>query len=122
SLCNRLTTARLRLDAVLQPCKTASMPVRPPRALTLSPKETLIRELLARGGPLYGLQLLAASKRRLKRGTIYVTLGRMEDKGYIVSRLEPPPPEAGGMPRRLYEPTALGRRVLASRAGAARYL
>jgi PadR family transcriptional regulator, regulatory protein PadR len=87
-----------------------------PRAIgrvpTLSSKETLILELLVRDKELYGLQLVAASRRRLKRGTVYVTLARMEDKGYITSRLEDPPPEAGGLPRRLYRPTALGRRVL----------
>jgi PadR family transcriptional regulator, regulatory protein PadR len=98
------------------------MPRRTPRPVTLSAKESLVLELLAGGGPLYGLQLVAASKRRLKRGTIYVTLGRMEDKGFLTSRLEDPPPATGGMPRRLYEPTALGRRVLAARNSAARYL
>ena len=84
-----------------------------PRVLTLSPKETLILELLVRDGERYGLQLVAASRRRLKRGTVYVTLGRMEDKGYITSRLEDAPADVGGMPRRLYEATALGRRMLA---------
>jgi DNA-binding PadR family transcriptional regulator len=84
------------------------------RLPTLSPKETLILELLCERGELYGLQLVSASKRKLKRGTVYVTLGRMEDKGYITSRLEAAPPEAGGLPRRMYEPTALGRRVLAA--------
>jgi DNA-binding PadR family transcriptional regulator len=38
----------------------------------------------------------------------------MEDKGYITSRQEDAPPKAGGLPRRIYEPTALGRRVLAA--------
>jgi DNA-binding PadR family transcriptional regulator len=71
---------------------------------------------------MYGLQLVAASRRRLKRGTVYVTLGRMEAKGYIASRLEDPPAEAGGLPRRLYRPTALGRRVLAVWTGDARLL
>ena len=83
------------------------------RIPTLPPKEALILELLVGESEMYGLQLVAASKRRLKRGTVYVTLGRMEEKGYITSRLEDAPPEAGGLPRRLYEPTALGRRVLA---------
>jgi len=71
---------------------------------------------------MYGLQLVAASKRRLKRGTVYVTLGRMEDKGYITSHLEAAPPEVGGMPRRIYEPTALGRRILAAWTAAAQHL
>lgn len=79
--------------------------------LTLSAKETLIMELLIRETELYGLQLVAASRRRLKRGTVYVTLGRMEEKGYISSRVENPPADAGGMPRRVYRATALGRRV-----------
>ena len=36
----------------------------------------------------------------------------MEEKGYITSRLEDAPPDAGGLPRRVYEATPLGRRVL----------
>jgi PadR family transcriptional regulator PadR len=80
--------------------------------LTLSGKESLILDLLVREREMYGLQLVTASKRRLKRGTIYVTLGRMEEKGYIASRLEDHSPDTGGLPRRVYQPTALGRRVL----------
>jgi len=68
--------------------------------------------MLARDGESYGLQLVAASKGRLKRGTVYVTLGRMEDKGYVVSRTEEAPDGAGGLPRRLYEATPYGLRVL----------
>jgi PadR family transcriptional regulator PadR len=82
------------------------------RLPTLSPKETLILELLVERDDRYGLELVSASRRRLKRGTIYVTLARMEDKGYVSSRLEDPPADAGGLPRRLYRPTLLGRRVL----------
>ena len=78
----------------------------------------MILELLIAGRAKYGLELVAASRGRLKRGTVYVTLGRMEDKGYITSRHEDAPVEAGGLPRRLYEPTALGRRVLAAWAAA----
>jgi hypothetical protein len=44
-----------------------------PRVLTLSPKELLVLELLRDHEP-YGLQLVAASRRRLKRGTVYITL------------------------------------------------
>jgi DNA-binding PadR family transcriptional regulator len=83
---------------------------RPP---SLSGKESLILTLLIAHDELYGLQLVAESKRRLKRGTVYVTLQRMEEKGYVASRLVDAPPEAGGLPRRLYQPTSLGRRVLA---------
>src|ERR1700746_2044337 len=89
------------------------MPSRHPKLLTLSAKESLILELLAEHDELYGLQLVANSKRKLKRGTVYVTLGRMEEKGCITSRLEAAPADMGGMRRRLYQATALGRRVLA---------
>ena len=89
---------------------------------TLPPKEALILELLVDEAELYGLQLVAASRGRLKRGTVYVTLGRMEDKGFISSRVERRPPDEGGMPRRIYEPTALGRRVLSAYAHVARRL
>jgi DNA-binding PadR family transcriptional regulator len=89
---------------------------------TLSAKESLILELLVARDELYGLQLVAASRRRLKRGTVYVTLGRMEDKGYLTSRLEDAPPAEGGLPRRLYQPTALGRRLLSAWTEAARHL
>jgi DNA-binding PadR family transcriptional regulator len=82
--------------------------------LTVSPKELLVLDLLVRGTELYGLQLVSASRGRLKRGTVYVTLGRMEEKGFISARLDAAPPGAGGLPRRLYVPTALGRRMLAT--------
>jgi DNA-binding PadR family transcriptional regulator len=82
------------------------------RVPTLSSKESLILELLVDRGEMYGLQLVSASRRRLKRGTVYVTLGRMEDKGYISSRTEDAPPDAGGLPRRMYAATPFGERVL----------
>ena len=88
------------------------MPGRRPTLPRLSAKESLILELLGRGDELYGLQLVAASKGRLKRGTVYVTLGRMETKGYVTSRAEDAPEGAGGLPRRLYEATPQGVRVL----------
>jgi PadR family transcriptional regulator PadR len=84
------------------------------RVPTLSPKESLILELLIGAKEMYGLELVAASAGALKRGTVYVTLGRMEDKGYVASRLESAPPAAGGLPRRIYTPTPLGREVLAA--------
>jgi DNA-binding PadR family transcriptional regulator len=95
---------------------------RRPRVLTLSPKESLILQLLVRDEEAYGLELVTASRGRLKRGTVYVTLGRMEDKGYITSRLAETPPEAGGLPRRLYTPTPLGRQVLDTWSAPVRFL
>ena len=96
--------------------------VKRPRVPTLPPKEALILELLLEEKEMYGLQLVAASRKRLKRGTVYVTLGRMEEKGYILSRLEPAPPDAGGLPRRVYEATPFGSRALAAWMQMARQL
>lgn len=79
---------------------------------TLPAKERLILELLVSSGPMYGLQLVEHSNGALKRGTVYVTLGRMEAKGFVESEQEPLPPGAIGLPRRLYRPTALGERML----------
>jgi DNA-binding PadR family transcriptional regulator len=76
----------------------------------LSPLELLILQLIADRGPTYGLDLVARSRRRLKRGSVYVTLGRMEEKGLVTSRVEERRGE--GPPRRLYEPTAMGLRAL----------
>ncbi len=59
----------------------------------------------------YGLELVDASGGRLKRGSIYVTLGRMESKGFVTSRQEDRAPGAIGLPRRLYRPTAYGLKV-----------
>jgi PadR family transcriptional regulator PadR len=76
----------------------------------LSATERLILDLL-RQGELFGLQLVDRSDGALKRGTVYVTLGRMQEKGYVESRTEPLPPGAIGLPRRWYRPTAYGLRV-----------
>jgi DNA-binding PadR family transcriptional regulator len=91
-------------------------------APTLSSKEALILGLLSRSKEMYGLELVAASDGGLKRGTIYVTLGRMEKKGYVVSRLEDETPSNGGLPRRLYTATSHGRQVLAALTAAGRRL
>ena len=82
------------------------------RVPTLPPKERLILDLLVGAGPLFGLQLVAQSEGALKRGTVYVTLGRMEAKGYVTSEQEEMPAEAIGLPRRVYRPTPLGERAL----------
>jgi len=77
----------------------------------LSSKEAEILEAL-RGQEMFGLQLVQASQGKLKRGTVYVTLGRMQEKGFVESRLEERQAGSIGLPRRLYRTTAFGVRVL----------
>lgn len=80
----------------------------------ISTTERIILELLTLHDEMFGLQMVEASGGRLKRGTVYVTLGRMHDKGYLDSRQEPLPEGAIGLPRRLYRPTGLALRILAA--------
>jgi DNA-binding PadR family transcriptional regulator len=79
----------------------------------LSGKEALVLELLLAkpATEMYGLELVKASGKGLKRGTIYVTLSRMEDKDYVESRLEEKNSTESGMPRRLYKATGYGQKV-----------
>ena len=77
----------------------------------LSSKEMLILEMLIGKGEMFGLEMVETSEGELKRGTIYVTLQRMGDKGYIESREEPREHPEIGIPRRKYWATGLGERV-----------
>ena len=74
--------------------------------MLLARSEHLILSVLSAQGPCYGLELVHASRGRLKRGSVYVTLGRMEEKGYVTSSAR------GDDGRRRYRPTALGARAL----------
>ena len=58
----------------------------------------------------YGLELVEESDGALKRGTIYVVLNRLEEKGYVDSVKEEPLPGIT-IPRRLYKATGHGVRV-----------
>ena len=73
--------------------------------MRLPKSERTILTLLVGRGPRYGLELVQASRGVLTRGGIYVTLGRMEEKGLVTSAAS-----EGG--RRVYRPTALGERAL----------
>ena len=80
---------------------------------SISPTESLILELL-QVRERYGLELVDASAGRLKRGSVYVLLGRMEKKGFVQSRQEPREPGAVGLPRRIYQATKYGLKVHAA--------
>ena len=80
------------------------------RLPSMSATESLILELL-RDGKQYGLELVDASNGALKRGSIYVTLSRMEAKGFVESWQEERSAGAIGLPRRLYRATTYGLKV-----------
>ena len=68
----------------------------------LSRKELVILELLVSKVEMYGLEMVKKSKGSLKRGSIYVLLSRMAEKGYVDSREEPRVYPEIGIPRRKY--------------------
>jgi len=83
------------------------------RIPTLSTKEALILELLLAciAREMYGLEIVNRSGGKLKRGTVYVTLSRMEDKGFVESHMEQKTTGEVDQPRRVYRPTGYGCRV-----------
>ena len=79
----------------------------------LAETELLILGFLHHGEQ-FPLRLADRSGGSLKRGTVYITLQRMQSKGYVESHLEPPLPGATGRPRRWYRASAYGRQVFAA--------
>jgi DNA-binding PadR family transcriptional regulator len=80
-----------------------------------SAKESVILDILCRNRrEMYGLQIVAASRDKLRRGTFYTTIQRMEQKGFVTSR-QAVDQKRSGLPLRMYKPTVLGRKVLALR-------
>jgi len=64
----------------------------------------------------YGVRLMeeleSSVGRSVSRGSVYVTLDRLEDKGWIVSEHSAPRPERGGRSRRVIRVTREGVRAL----------
>jgi DNA-binding PadR family transcriptional regulator len=81
-----------------------------PRLPSISTTESLLLDLLDEGER-FGLELVEASGGRVKRGSVYVLLARMEEKGFVESRQEERQPGAIGLPRRLYRATPYGLKV-----------
>lgn len=80
--------------------------------------EFLILGLLIPRGDMFGLELVKSSEGKLKRGTVYVTLQRMEKRGFIESREEERIAPEIGIPRRMYQATGLGERIYKAQSAA----
>jgi DNA-binding PadR family transcriptional regulator len=78
----------------------------------LTPKERIILELLVGADEMYGLEIVEASNNEVGRGSVYVFLDRLEERGMVNSDLEKRPPNMAGNPRRLYKVTGHGKYVL----------
>ena len=69
---------------------------------------SILHMMMNEGSELYGLEMLKKSNGRLKRGTIYTTLSRMEDKGLIASKKEASVQEGMTTKRRMYTISGAG--------------
>ena len=67
-------------------------------------------------------EIVRCTGRDVSRGSIYITLDRLETKGYLKSRLADPTPERGGLSNRYYSlrPRARGSRNRRTRSAVAR--
>ena len=68
------------------------------------------------GGEAYGIPVVAEIERRtgrsVARAAVYITLRRLEEKGFVSSWMSDPTPERGGKPRRYVKLEAGGARAL----------
>jgi DNA-binding PadR family transcriptional regulator len=75
-------------------------------------EQMLLLAALRLGGEAYGVRLMEELEgrigRRVSRGSVYVTLDRMETKGWIASEMSQSSPHRGGRPRRIVRVTAEG--------------
>ena len=77
--------------------------------------KALILGYLIDSETMYGLEMVKKSDGKLKRGTVYVLLDRMEDSKLIKSKLVAPKDGQRGPQRRTYRITANGRNAYAER-------
>jgi PadR family transcriptional regulator, regulatory protein PadR len=89
---------------------------------SLSGIESLIIEMLIENREMFGLEMVDAAAGEIKRGTIYVTLSRMTEKGLVESREEPRKEPEIGNARRKYKVTTYGERIFKAQELALRFL
>lgn len=74
----------------------------------ISPTEALVLSLLVGRQHAYASELVNASGGKLKRGSVYTTLSRLEDAGFVKSS-EEPATDRLALPRTVYRITAEGK-------------
>ncbi len=88
-------------------------------------EQLILTAILSLGDDAYGVSIHAkaaelARPKDISLGAVYVTLDRIEDKGFVSSRLSDPTPERGGRAKRCYQLEALGERALQESAATAK--
>src|SRR5437773_1414174 len=79
-------------------------------------EQLVLSAILALGDKAYGVtiheKVEEISAKSISLGAVYVTLDRLEDKGFIMSWLSDPTPERGGRSKRHYQLQGLGERAV----------
>lgn len=81
-------------------------------------EQLILAALMMLGENAYGMTIheqveeLAAGIRSVSLGSVYTTLDRLEQKGYVKSWFGDPTAERGGRAKRFFEITGIGQRVL----------
>lgn len=79
-------------------------------------EQLVLLALVRLGAEAYGVairdEIEMQTSRDVTLGAVYTTLLRLENKGYVSSRLGEPSPQRGGRRKKFYRPEAEGRRVL----------
>jgi DNA-binding PadR family transcriptional regulator len=57
-------------------------------------------------------EIESRTERRVSLGAVYTTLARLEEKGFVASRVGDPTPRRGGRRKKLYRVLPKGRRAL----------
>lgn len=73
----------------------------------------ILRELKGETTGMFGLEIVQSSGGELSRASVYTLLGRLEDKGFVESRVVRDT-ERAGLKRPRYKLTGLGERALAA--------
>ena len=93
------------------------MSLKSPGTLYLGEFELLVMLAVLRlGDDAYGVTILEKLERETSRdlsvGAIYKTLGRLQQKGYVATRIGDPTPQRGGRRKKLYRLEPLGTKAL----------
>ena len=88
-------------------------------------EQLVLTAILALRDEAYGVAVHAkvaelSSPKAVSLGAVYITLDRLEDKGFVASWLSDPTPERGGRAKRFYRLEALGERAVQESAATAK--
>ena len=79
-------------------------------------EQVVLLAVLRLGNNAYGVTVLSEiakrTGRRIAPGALYTTLDRLEEKGWLASRMGDPTPARGGRAKRYYTVTAAGAKCV----------